>query len=543
MRPGGQPGGAAAAAPGTWAPLARPVFRWLAVAQLAGNLATWMQIVAAQWVLTESGSGAAMVALVQTAASLPVFLLALPAGVLADLLDRRRLLLVTNLAMAAVAAVLAVLAAAGGLTPWGLLGLTCALGCGTALAITTWQAVQPELVPRAEIPSAAALAGVNINVARSVGPALGGVVVAAAGPTWVFVLNAATFLAAAVIVAGWRPHQDAVRRAAERLGAAMRAGIGYVRYAPVLRRVLLRTALWAVPASALWALLPVVAAERLGLGPDGYGLLLGALGVGAVLGALALGPLRRRLTDNRLLLGAGLIYAAVTLVLALSRQSLVVAVALPAAGAAWTSVLAVLTANVLLMLPRWVRARGMASYTVVFQGGMALGSAAWGALADLWTTPAALVVAAVALTAAGLSALRLGLRDIRHIDPSLSAHWPEPQLALEPDPAAGPVLITAEYRVPAGHASAFVAAMQRVERSRRRTGGRRWALYQDGADPERFFEIYLVASWEEHLLQHAARLTVDDRAAEEAALSLTSQLPLVYHLFVPAEEDQSAAER
>jgi MFS family permease len=311
----------------------------------------------------------------------------------------------------------------------------------------------------------------------------------------------------------------------------------------VLRRVLLRTALWAVPASALWALLPVVAAERLGLGPDGYGLLLGALGVGAVLGALALGPLRRRLTDNRLLLGAGLIYAAVTLVLALSRQSLVVAVALPAAGAAWTSVLAVLTANVLLMLPRWVRARGMASYTVVFQGGMALGSAAWGVLADLWTTPAALVVAAVALTAAGLSALRLGLRDIRHIDPSLSAHWPEPQLALEPDPAAGPVLITAEYRVPARQASAFVAAMQRVERSRRRTGGRRWALYQDGADPERFLEIYLVASWEEHLLQHGARLTVSDRAAEDTALSLASRPSVVSHLFVPAEEDEPAAER
>lgn len=547
MRPDGEPGGVAPVGPlaasGVLAPLARPVFRWLSVAQLAGNLATWMQTVAAQWVLTETRSGAALVALVQTAVSLPVFLFALPAGVLADLVNRRRLLLVTHLAMAAVAAVLAVTAAAGGLTPWGLLGLTFALGCGTGLAITTWQAIQPELVPRAEIPSAAALVGININLARSVGPALGGAVVAAAGPAWVFALNAVAFLAAAVIVAGWRPREDTVRRAAERLGAAMRAGVGYVRYAPVLRRVLLRTALWTVPGSALWALLPVVAAERLGLGPDGYGLLLGALGVGAVLGALALGPLRRRLPDNRFLLGASLVYAAVTLVVALSRQPVLVAVALPAAGAAWTNVLAILTANVLLVLPRWVRARGMASYTVVFQGGLALGSAAWGALAGLWTTPAALVAAAVALAAAGVSALPLGLRDIRHIDPSLSTHWPEPRLALEPDPAAGPVLITAEYRVAAEHAPAFVAAMQRVANSRRRTGGRRWALYQDGADPERFLEIYLVASWHEHLLQHAARLTVYDRAAEDAALSLASQPPTVAHLFVPTAEGEPPAGR
>lgn len=547
MRAGGEPGGAAPvgapAGPGVWAPLVRPVFRWLWVAQLAANLATWMQTVAAQWVLTESDSGAALVALVQTAISLPVFLFALPVGVLADLVDRRRLLLVTQLAMAAVAAVLTVSAAAGGLTPWVLLGLTFALGCGTALTITTWQAVQPELVPRTEIPSAAALVGININTARSVGPALGGAVVAAAGPAWVFALNTAAFLAAAVIVAGWRPREDAVRRAAEPLGAAMRAGIGYVRSAPALRRVLLRTALWAIPASALWALLPVVAAERLGLGPDGFGLLLGTLGVGAVLGALALAPLRQRLPANLFLLGASLVYATVTLMLALGRQPVLMAVVLPAAGAAWTNVLAILNANVLLVLPRWVRARAVAFFLVVFQGGMALGSAAWGALADLWTTQAALVAAAVALAAAGLSALMIGLRDTRHLDPSPSAHWPEPRLALEPDPAAGPVLITVEYRVPAENAAAFVAAMRRVANSRRRTGGRRWGLYQDGADPERFLETYLVSSWGEHLLQHAARLTVSDRAAEDAARSLTSQPPVVSHLFVPTEEGESAAGR
>jgi MFS family permease len=323
----------------------------------------------------------------------------------------------------------------------------------------------------------------------------------------------------------------------------MRAGIGYVRSAPALRRVLLRTALWAIPASALWALLPVVAAERLGLGPDGFGLLLGTLGVGAVLGALALAPLRQRLPANLFLLGASLVYATVTLMLALGRQPVLMAVVLPAAGAAWTNVLAILNANVLLVLPRWVRARAVAFFLVVFQGGMALGSAAWGALADLWTTQAALVAAAVALAAAGLSALMIGLRDTRHLDPSPSAHWPEPRLALEPDPAAGPVLITVEYRVPAENAAAFVAAMRRVANSRRRTGGRRWGLYQDGADPERFLETYLVSSWGEHLLQHAARLTVSDRAAEDAARSLTSQPPVVSHLFVPTEEGESAAGR
>ncbi|MFL6128369.1 MAG: MFS transporter [Mycobacteriales bacterium] len=525
------------AGPGPWAPLRRPVFRALWIAQATSFLGTWMQTVGAQWFLTERSASATAVAAVQTATSLPVLLLALPSGVLADLVDRRRVLIGSTVAATAVAVLLTALTVADRLSSAGLLGLTALLGVTSALTIPAWQATQPELVPRDELPAAAALNGVSMNIARAIGPAVGGLIVAAGGPAWVFGLNAVSFLAVAGVVAGRLRPADPVRREAERLGAAMRAGLSYVRFAPVLRRILLRAGLWALPATALWALLPVVAAERLGLGSGGYGLLLGALGTGALGGAVLLGRVDLRRWPNRLTAGCSLLYAATMAILALTSSPVLAFAVLLLAGACWLAVLSTLNALAQLVLPAWVRARALATYTVVFFGGQAAGGLLWGAVADVTSVPAALLGAAAGLVLTGLTVRRLGLYDISHVDPSPSAHWPEPSLALDPDPDAGPVLVLSEWTVPAERATDFVAAMSRVARVRQRTGGRRWSLFQDGARPDRFLESYLVPSWAEHLRQHQERLTVTDARAESAARQLASAPPTVSHLFVPAAPD------
>lgn len=522
---------------GPWAPMRRPVFRALWTAQAASYVGTWMQTVGAQWFLTERSASATVVASVQTATSLPVLLLALPSGVLADLVDRRRLLIGATVAAAGLAVLLTTLTGAGLLSPAGLLALTALLGVTQAMTLPAWQAVQPELVPRSELPAAAALNGVSQNLARAVGPAIGGLIVAAAGTQWVFGLNAVSFVAVATVLALRLPPADPVRREVERLGGAMRAGLGYVRFAPVLRRILLRAGLWALPATALWALLPVVAAQRLGLGSGGYGLLLGALGVGAVSGAVFLGRFDLRRRPNRLIAGSSLVYAAALAVLALTRSPVLAFVVLLAAGACWLAVLSTLNALAQLVLPRWVRARALAAYTVVFFGGQALGGVLWGAVADLTSLPVALLAAAAVLAGTGGTVVRLGLHDISHLDPSPSSPWPEPNLVLDPAPDAGPVLVLSEWTVPPERARDFVAAMARVARVRQRTGGRQWSLFQDGARPTRFVETYLVPSWAEHLRQHSERLTVTDARNEAAAHELAAGRPVVSHLFVPDPED------
>jgi MFS family permease len=278
----------------------------------------------------------------------------------------------------------------------------------------------------------------------------------------------------------------------------------------------------------------VVAADRLRLGSGGYGLLLGSLGLGAIGGALVLGRADLRGRPNRLVGGCSLLYAAAMVVLALTRWPALAFVVLLAAGACWLAVLSTLNALAQLVLPRWVRARALATYTVVFFGGQAVGGVLWGAVADVTSVPAALLAAAVVLALTGLTVVRLGLHDVSHLDPSPSTHWPEPHLALDPDPDAGPVLVLSEWTVPPERAADFVAAMSRVARVRQRTGGQRWSLFQDGARPDRFVESYLVPSWAEHLRQHEERLTVTDARSEAAARELAAGPPTVSHLFVPA---------
>ena len=493
-----------------WAPLAIPVFRVLWFAQLGSNIGTWMQTVGAQWFLVDAAASATLIALVQTASLAPAVLFSLPAGVLADSFDRRRLLILGSLASAAIAIALTAVAAIGDLTPLVLLGFTALLGVASTLTSPAWQAIQPELVPRELIGSSSALGGVTVNGARAVGPALAGVLLSFFGVSVVFGINALSFLAAAVALLWWKRPVQAGLDDREQFGAALRAGVRYVASARLVRRILLRSALFALPASALWALLPVVA-QRLHLDSSGYGVMLGALGAGAVAGVFALPVARKRFSDNVVIGASSLLFGVGTAATALLPFGGVLPF-LVLSGIAWIGTLTVLNAALQLTLPQWVRSRGAAIYILVFMGTMALGSYLWGLAAEGLGLVPALVAAAAALLLVAASVRLLPLLEgTGTVDRTTSLSWPTPTLVFDPEPTDGPVLVSFEYTVRPASLAEFERAMLHVRDSRRRTGGTRWRLYRSGDSADTMLETFMVASWGEFRRQQTQRLTGRDR--------------------------------
>ncbi|SCE83778.1 MFS transporter [Micromonospora mirobrigensis] len=521
------------------APLRTAAYRSLWLALLAANIGTWMQTVGAQWLLIHQSNAATLVALVQTASLLPVLLLALPAGALADTFDRRHLLISVQLFMVAVATALTLLTAAGRMPPALLLTLTFAFGVGQALTLPAWAAVIPELVPRDLLRSASALGSISVNVARAVGPAVAGVLIARVGVAPVFALNAVAFAVFAFALVRWRPGNARAVEVPERFTAALRAGGRYVRHSPTVRRLLRRALVFVVPASALWALLPVVASRRLGMDSSGYGLLLAALGVGAIAGGLLLPWTRTRITANQFLLLAGVVYGTTLIVVGTVRVVPVVLVALLPAGVAWVTVLANVNAEIQLFLPGWVRARGLAVYQVVQGGAQAVGAFAWGLLADMSGLVVAFLAAGVLMVIGGLTSQIWPLPELRGAGRHTETYQPRLNLALEPDPRVGPVLVTVTYRVPAKRRAAFLSAMEVVRGARQRTGAMRWGIFQVGEAPDRYVEVYLVPSWDEHLRQHGGRLTGADQEAEQRAHDLADGEPEVRHLIPPDGGEQA----
>ncbi len=492
-----------------WSPLQYPVFRGFWIAIVASQIGTWMQNAGASWLMTSLAASPALVALMQTATSLPTFLLGLPSGALADIVDRRRLLLVTQSWMFLVAIVLAALTFTGAVTPALLLLLTFGIGVGVALTGPAWQATSPHLVPPDELPGAVALNGVAVNIGRSIGPAIGGLLLAAVGAAAVFLTNAASFVGMLVVVFRWRPRVQERTLPAERLPHAMRTGLRYLHHSPPLQAVLVRTSLFVFGSAALFALLPLVARNELGLGSAGFGLLFAMLGVGAIIGAALLPRLRARVHLDLLVAFGTVAFAGATLSLALVHNSGVAFAAMLVAGVAWMSLLASLNVSAQTASPRWVRARVLGSYLVVFQGGLALGSLTWGLVAELTSVSIALLAAAGFLAAGLFAAPRFRLRrgEVQDLTPY---QWPEPLVDGPSDQDRGPVLVTVEYRVDPARAEEFVSAMRDLGRTRRRDGAYRWGLFRDVADANRFVETFLVESWLEHLRQHR-RGTVADR--------------------------------
>jgi len=514
----------AAGAPPSWrestlAPFTSRIFLWIWSASLLSNFGGLIQAVGASWLMTSLAPSADMVALVQASTTLPIMLLSLGGGAIADIWDRRLIMVIAQTLMLVVSAVLALLTYLGLVTPWLLLALTFLIGCGTALYGPAWQSSVGEQVPRSHLSAAIALNVLAFNIARTLGPALGGVIVAALGPQAAFTVNAFSYVGLIAVLAVWRRPRSAAHLPPESMGMAMRTGLRYVRLSPAVRTVLIRGFLFGFLGSAVWALMPVIARDLIRGGALTYGFLFGAFGGGAVVGGLLSVPLRQRLSGEVLVRTASVVFGAGSVVAALSHHLLLTMAFFVMAGAAWVLALSTFNLTIQTSVPRWVVGRGLASYQTVTFGGMAIGSWLWGITADRASLSFSLLAAGLAMAASALAGLGLRLPQPESVNLSPHRAWPEPKPGMELAPHSGPVVVTVEYRVAPSDQAQFVAAMQEVRRIRRRDGARRWKLLQDISEPERFVERFQSLTWLEHLRQHH-RYTMADREVEHRALAL-----------------------
>jgi len=518
------------AAPGAWSPLKIRLFRAMWLAILGSNVGTWVNDVAAAWVMAERTGSPLMVALVQSATTVPVVLLALVAGTLADIVDRRRYLLFTQGWMLLVAATLATLTALGMLTPPLLVLLTFAMGCGAAMAMPAQAAIVSELVPRPMLASAVALNSIGINIARSLGPAIGGLIVAQLGAGWAFGLNALSFAAMLWVLFNWRPDALASALPPEGFGAGLRAGVRYALRAGRLQAVLIKSAGFFFFASAVTALLPLVVRSELHGGAGTYGLLLGCIGIGAVSGALVLPSLRARLDRDLLVLLATLACALSLFGLAWLRHMALLPLAMLVNGFAWITVLSSLQIAAQTAVPAWVRARALSLYIMVFSLGMAAGGLSWGSIAQRTSIPLALTLAAVGAVIGGLLVWRVRIAGSEELDLRPAGHWPAPELAVPVTHDRGPVLVTVEYHIDDADRAAFHALLGELGRTRRRDGAVIWGVAEDVATPGIHLEYFVTPSWIEHLRQHE-RVTAEDRTLQEnvRALHRNEHAPIVRH--------------
>ena len=515
----------------------------MASAQFLSNVGGWMQTVGAQELMLTLTTSATPVALIQTAAGLPVILLAVPAGAIGDLVDRRRLLIASQLFMLLAAVALAALAFAGLVTPLVLLAVIFAVGAGQTVTSPTWQTLQPDLVAPEDRTQAIALGAVNQNLSRAIGPAIGGALYAATSAGVLFVANAVSFVRVIGAVARWRGGaRPASTTTREHVVDAIRAGARYVASSPALRVILLRAGLFMVFANSIWALLPLVAHSRLHLGSGGYGLLLGGVGVGAVTGAASLPRLRARVSSAALMLGSTIVFAGVTLSLAYLRASVPAALALVLGGVAWILVLSTLNSQYQSTLPGWAKARGMSYYLVIFQGGGALGSAAFGVVAQHVGLTGALLAATIGLALVAVVGVWLPFKDIAPEDLLPAGDWPDPRLRVAPG-SDGPVLVTVEYWALPGREPDLVEALSAGRYARRRTGATRWRVWRDAADSAHVLEQFVVGSWDEHLRQHERVSRRDqERLDRIRAMTDPNRPPTVTHWLARDKDRQPAEE-
>ena len=495
-----------------WAPLRDRTFRMLWLVWMASNVSMWMNDVAAAWLMTSLTTSATLIAMVQTASSLPVFLLGLPSGALADILDRRRYFMVTQLWVAANAAALYLVSIAGGLTAHVLLLLVFTNGIGLAMRWPVYAAIVPELVPRSQLPAALALNAVAVNFSRVVGPLVAGLIIASLGSQYVFALNFAISLVAAVTVSRWKRASKPSVLPGERFLGAMRLGWQYVRESQRMKDALVRTSMFFLHATAVFALMPLVA-KRFGEGGAGtYTLLLSCIGVGAIAAATQLPKARGRFNRDQLAFGGTVTQALCTAAVAFAPNEVIAAVAMVFAGAAWILVANSVTIAAQLALPDWVRARGMAIYQMSIMGGTALGAFIWGKLADLTSVPVSLAVcAATLLVGLGLTHRRTleGAEDLTPTHP-----WQEPVPAKEIALDDGPVMITLEYLIDPQKGPEFEILMAESRSARLRQGAVSWGLFEDVQVPGRYVEYFACDTWADYL-RRFDRFTAQDERLQE----------------------------
>ena len=499
-----------------FSPFSYGLFALIWTASVLGNTGSFIRDVASAWLITGLSDNPTAVALMQTAATLPVFLLALPAGVLSDIVDRRRLLIVVQLLMASVSGTLLLLSHNHWLTVEWLIGLTFVGGIGAALFGPAWQAIVPELVPRHELKNAVALNSLGINIARAIGPATGGMLLAALGAMAAYGADVASYFFVIAALLYWKRPVKAKTELNEHFLGAFRAGLRYVKASRELHRVLMRAALYFAFASAIWALLPLVARTMLHGSAGFYGLLLGAVGAGAIGGALLLPRLRRHLSHDGLMLLAALLSAGVMGALALSPPQWLALLLMVILGTGWIIALTTLNGVAQAVLPDWVRGRGLAVYLMVFNGTLAGGSLSWGVIAQQVGLTTTLLLAAAGLTLSALLLKRLVL-PAGEADLQPAQHWAEPVVSDRVDTRHGPVLIQIRYRVTQADRAAFKQAIHPLAQARRRDGAYAWGLMEQTDDPEALLEWFMVESWQEHLRQHQ-RVSRADAALQQAVL-------------------------
>ncbi|EMI6706673.1 MFS transporter [Enterobacter hormaechei] len=516
-----------------WQPLSQPVFRMLWIATVVSNVGSWMSDVGINWSMLTLSADPLDIALVQAASSLPMFLFALPSGVMADIVDRRKYLLFSQLWVFIAAAGLTLLSFTGHVTPTVLLAATFLLSVGAAMSSPPFQAIVPDLVSKPELGSAVALNSLGVNISRAIGPALGGFLLSLAGPWMVFALNALSVMGVAWVLWRWRPAPSVQRLPPEHFFSAVRSGIRYVHAAPVLRNVLVRTVAFFVFGSAGWALLPLVARRELGLGPAGYGVMLACIGLGAIAGAILLPRLRQRLNADRLMVAASLTFAITMLALAFVRHFWLLNLFEFFTGFAWIAVLSTLNLGAQRSAARWVKARALAVYLTVFFGSMTAGSAVWGQIASQFGTPASLVVATLGMVLASMTVFRWKLEKDPDLNLDLSGQSLD-GVEIELPNERGPVLVSHEYIIDPQNAKAFLQAVHELRRVRRRAGAMSWAVYEDIERPGLFIETFLMGSWIEHLRQQE-RHTMNDLLLQSRVLAFHqgTTSPAIRYLVAP----------
>lgn len=500
-------------------PFRQPIFRDVWIANLVSQLGGMIQVVGASWLMLSIAPSAGMVTLVQAATTLPIVLFALLAGALADSVDRRRMMLVAQVFMLVISIVLAVCAWLNLITPWVLLLLTFLIGAGAAFNAPAWQAAVGEMVPRAELPTAIALNSMGFNVARSIGPTFGGFIVAVVGAAAAFTVNALTYVGIIAVLWRWRPAAEPRILPREQLGTAILAGIRYAAMSPKISATLIRSFVFGGGASALTALMPLVARDLIGGGAVTYGLLLGAFGVGAVAGAYSSHGLRQILSNEAIARWGAVSFAVATLATAFSPFLAISMIALLLAGAGWVLVLATFNATVQLSTPRWVVGRALSLYQMVTFAGMAGGSWIWGLTTEQLGISPTLAISALLLLAGIALGWKLALPETAELNLDPVRLWQEPEIALKLAPRSGPVVVTIEYRIREADVLEFLKAMAERSRIRRRDGARRWSLLRDLADPQIWIERYHSPTWLDYVRQNQ-RVTHDDAAVWERIRTL-----------------------
>ena len=503
----------------TVAPFGHRAFALFWWASLASSFGGMIQTVGASWLMTTIAPSANQVALVQTAGALPFFLLSLIAGALADTRDRRSIMLVSQVLTLAASAGLAAVALTGSVTPSSLLWLTFLVGCGSALFAPAWQASIGDLVPREQIAPAVMANAVGFNLARSVGPAIGGVIVATVGAAAAFIINTVSYLGTIATLLWWRPDRARSELPPEPLGSAIAAGVRYVGLSPHLLAILLRCMLYTIPIAATPALMPIVARDLLGGGALTYGVLLGGFGIGAMLGALASATLRSRFTSDAQLRALAALACVAMIVIGQSRWAAVTLLAHVLAGTVWTLGFANFNIAVQLSSPRWVTGRMLATYQTVAFAGVALGSWWWGEFASAQGVRESLTLAGLAMLASLAAArwLPVAVAELGSLDPRARVAATPPSAAIHP--ASGPIVVTIEYRVPAENAAEFAAVINELGRLRRRDGARAWSVCQDIDATELWVERFESPTWMDYL-RWRTRPTESDQAVRERVARL-----------------------